>query len=187
MLSGRWHASHFCWKIGATSFVNVGVFGASAAAAGSAATIKPLNASAIETRNIIGSFQPTTAVAADTPDRRQALNSNGHYREDCTDEHVSFCHVCHGSTLDHKTFEIWRNLPAGGEPTVPAISPAGDERGGPRCILYTYVATQDRFRRVDVARPGQGPPLPHARSAAAATDAERHRAEHPSGTRRGLE
>ena len=31
--SGRWHASHFSWKIGAMSFVNVGVFGASAAAA----------------------------------------------------------------------------------------------------------------------------------------------------------
>ena len=25
--SGRWHASHFSWKIGAMSFVNVGVFG----------------------------------------------------------------------------------------------------------------------------------------------------------------
>src|SRR6266852_9162932 len=31
--SGRWHDSHFSWKIGAMSFVNVGVFGASAAAA----------------------------------------------------------------------------------------------------------------------------------------------------------
>jgi len=31
--SGRWHASHFSWKIGAMSLVNVGVFGASAAAA----------------------------------------------------------------------------------------------------------------------------------------------------------
>src|SRR5262249_44461648 len=67
MLSGRWQASHFCWKIGATSFVNVGVFGASAAAAGSAATIKPLNASAIETRNITGSFRPDDSVAAHTP------------------------------------------------------------------------------------------------------------------------
>src|SRR5262249_60270638 len=26
MLSGRWHASHFCWKIGAMSLGNVGVF-----------------------------------------------------------------------------------------------------------------------------------------------------------------
>jgi hypothetical protein len=34
MLSGRWHDSHFAWKIGAISFVNVGVgFGASAACA----------------------------------------------------------------------------------------------------------------------------------------------------------
>jgi hypothetical protein len=31
--SGRWHASHFSWKIGAMSFVKVGAFGASAAAA----------------------------------------------------------------------------------------------------------------------------------------------------------
>jgi hypothetical protein len=30
--SGRWHASHFSWKIGAMSLVNVGVFAASAAA-----------------------------------------------------------------------------------------------------------------------------------------------------------
>src|SRR5262252_6428863 len=58
MLSGRWHDSHFCWKIGATSLVNVGVFGASAAAAGSEAASRPPNASAIETRNITGSFQP---------------------------------------------------------------------------------------------------------------------------------
>src|SRR6476469_7341867 len=62
MLSGRWHDSHCCWKIGATSLVNVGVFGVSAAVAGSAATTRPLNASAIETRNIMGSFQPTNAV-----------------------------------------------------------------------------------------------------------------------------
>src|SRR3954454_18142134 len=31
--SGRWHASHFSWKIGAMSLVKVGVFGASAATA----------------------------------------------------------------------------------------------------------------------------------------------------------
>src|SRR6266852_1457913 len=31
--SGRWHASHFSWKIGAMSLVNVGVFAPSAAAA----------------------------------------------------------------------------------------------------------------------------------------------------------
>jgi hypothetical protein len=32
MLSGRWHDSHFAWKIGAISFVNVGAgFGVSAA------------------------------------------------------------------------------------------------------------------------------------------------------------
>src|SRR4029079_6924028 len=72
MLSGRWHDSHFCWKIGATSLVNVGVFGASAAVAGSAATIRPLNASAIETRNIMGSFQPTSAVTADRTDRERS-------------------------------------------------------------------------------------------------------------------
>src|SRR6185436_14248428 len=59
MLSGRWHDSHFCWKIGATSLVNVGVFGASAAAAGTAAASSPPNASAIETRNITVSFQPS--------------------------------------------------------------------------------------------------------------------------------
>src|SRR3954465_15446809 len=62
MLSGRWHDSHFCWKIGATSPVNVGIFGASAAVAGSAATSRPLNASAIETRIIMGFLQPTDAV-----------------------------------------------------------------------------------------------------------------------------
>src|SRR5205823_5446591 len=34
MLSGRWHDSHFAWKIGAMSLVNVGAaFGASAARA----------------------------------------------------------------------------------------------------------------------------------------------------------
>ena len=31
MLSGRWHDSHFAWKIGAMSLVNVGVAGAAAA------------------------------------------------------------------------------------------------------------------------------------------------------------
>src|SRR6185295_12054949 len=31
MLSGRWHDSHFCWKIGATSLVNVTAFAGSAA------------------------------------------------------------------------------------------------------------------------------------------------------------
>src|SRR5260221_3338069 len=33
MLAGRWQASHFAWKIGAMSLVNVGVFAASAARA----------------------------------------------------------------------------------------------------------------------------------------------------------
>jgi len=37
MLFGRWHDSHFCWKIGATSLVNVTDLPASAAAAGIAA------------------------------------------------------------------------------------------------------------------------------------------------------
>src|SRR5262249_22319295 len=30
MLDGRWHASHFCWRIGATSFVKVGGVGPAA-------------------------------------------------------------------------------------------------------------------------------------------------------------
>jgi hypothetical protein len=34
MLFGRWHDSHFCWKIGATSLVKVTVLPESAAAAG---------------------------------------------------------------------------------------------------------------------------------------------------------
>src|SRR5438132_11649004 len=81
MLSGWWHDSHFCWKIGATSLVNVGVFGASAAVAGSAAATRPLNASAIETRNILGSFQPTSAVNRKTAGPKTGpASGNGHYR-----------------------------------------------------------------------------------------------------------
>src|SRR5471030_1606352 len=57
MLSTRWHNSHFCWKIGATSLVNVTVLAASAAAAGMDDTRRALNASAVETRNIRGSFR----------------------------------------------------------------------------------------------------------------------------------
>src|SRR5471030_1283605 len=57
MLSGRWHPSHFCWKMGATSFVNVTVFAVSAAAAGIDETRRALKASAVETRNITGSFR----------------------------------------------------------------------------------------------------------------------------------
>src|SRR5580765_7955205 len=57
MLLGRWHDSHFCWKIGATSLVNVTVLPASAAAAGIDETRKALQASATETRNITGSFR----------------------------------------------------------------------------------------------------------------------------------
>src|SRR5262245_6162855 len=53
MLFGRWHASHFCWKIGAMSLVNVGVL-PSAAPAGIAATSTALQASAIDTRTITG-------------------------------------------------------------------------------------------------------------------------------------
>src|SRR5258706_13487302 len=56
MLFGRWHDSHFCWKIGATSFVKVTVL-PSAAAAGSEDTRRALKASAVETRNITGSFR----------------------------------------------------------------------------------------------------------------------------------
>jgi hypothetical protein len=45
MLSGRWHDSHFAWKIGAISFVNVGVgFGASAARATLATLMATLSA-----------------------------------------------------------------------------------------------------------------------------------------------
>src|SRR5689334_24209028 len=39
--SGRWHASHFSWKIGAMSFVKVGTFGASAADATAADSSAP--------------------------------------------------------------------------------------------------------------------------------------------------
>src|SRR3954469_1847273 len=63
MLLGRWHDSHFCWKIGATSLVNVTVF-ESAAAAGTDATRRALNASAVETRNITDSFSRTTIAVA---------------------------------------------------------------------------------------------------------------------------
>src|SRR5215831_14009274 len=72
MLSGRWHASHFCWKIGAISLVNVGVLAASAAPAGIADTSTALQASAIDTRNITGSFRPRF-----NPNKR-----TGHYKED---------------------------------------------------------------------------------------------------------
>src|SRR5712691_7700691 len=44
--SGRWHASHFSWKIGAMSLVNVGIFGASAAAAAAGSIIATLSAHA---------------------------------------------------------------------------------------------------------------------------------------------
>jgi hypothetical protein len=42
--SGRWHDSHFAWKIGATSFVNVGAFAAVCANEGTA--INAVNANA---------------------------------------------------------------------------------------------------------------------------------------------
>jgi hypothetical protein len=42
--SGRWHASHFAWKIGATSLVNVGTVVGSAAIAASGAASNPLKA-----------------------------------------------------------------------------------------------------------------------------------------------
>src|SRR3954462_121472 len=57
ILSGRWHDSHFCWKIGATSFVNVTVLALSAAAAGSEDTRRALKVNAADTRNITGSFR----------------------------------------------------------------------------------------------------------------------------------
>ncbi len=46
--SGRWQASHFSWKIGAMSFVNVGLFGTSANAA--RASRAPRRAQACEPR-----------------------------------------------------------------------------------------------------------------------------------------
>src|SRR6185436_2074221 len=62
MLFGRWHDSHFSWKIGATSLVNVTAFGESAAVAGIDDTRKALQASAIDTRTITGSFRPRRIV-----------------------------------------------------------------------------------------------------------------------------
>src|SRR4051812_27890621 len=75
MLSGRWHDSHFCWKIGATSFVNVTVF-ESAAAAGSDETRRALNASAVETRNITGSFRTNWRRS----EPKRGYGSTQHYR-----------------------------------------------------------------------------------------------------------
>src|SRR3954465_2693080 len=70
MLSGRWHDSHFCWKIGAMSLVNVGVLALSAATAGSADTRRALNASAVVARNITGSFRAC-----------RPIRSIGHYTD----------------------------------------------------------------------------------------------------------
>jgi hypothetical protein len=50
MESGRWHASHFSWKIGAMSFVNVGFAG---------------TLSAARTRD--GAATPTAETTARTP------------------------------------------------------------------------------------------------------------------------
>jgi hypothetical protein len=44
MESGRWHASHFSWKIGAMSFVNVGFAGVWSAAPARAAVAAPIAA-----------------------------------------------------------------------------------------------------------------------------------------------
>jgi hypothetical protein len=41
MESGRWHASHFAWKIGAMSFVNVGAVSSAAFAMTGAITTTP--------------------------------------------------------------------------------------------------------------------------------------------------
>src|SRR3954451_9225024 len=65
MLFGRWHDSHFCWKIGATSLVNVTVLAASAADAGIADTSRAPTASAVVTRNISGSFRATVNAHVD--------------------------------------------------------------------------------------------------------------------------
>src|SRR3954447_15956995 len=70
MLSGRWHDSHFAWKIGAMSLVNVGVLALSAATAGSADTRRALTASAVVARNITGSFRAC-----------RPIRSIGHYTD----------------------------------------------------------------------------------------------------------
>src|ERR1700752_4711568 len=58
---GRWHASHFSWKIGATSLVNVGVFVVSAAAAAAG----PASAA-------LSKYTPTATFRAD-PDGRSIM------------------------------------------------------------------------------------------------------------------
>src|SRR5947209_4369009 len=56
--SGRWHASHFDWKIRATSLVNVGARGASAAAADAAHSTADATDAALKRRPAITrSFQ----------------------------------------------------------------------------------------------------------------------------------
>src|SRR5829696_9103525 len=67
MLSGRWHDTHFSWKIGATSLVNVTAWGESAAAAGIDDTRRALQASAIDTRTITGSFRTSAEAGPSRP------------------------------------------------------------------------------------------------------------------------
>src|ERR1700722_6252132 len=89
MLFGRWQVSHFSWKIGATSFVNVTVFAESAAATGSDDTRRALNPSAIETRNITGSFQRLADAGAAQRQSSNGANSIGHKALFCTPESMS--------------------------------------------------------------------------------------------------
>src|SRR5579862_6811827 len=85
MLFGRWHDSHFCWKIGATSFVNVTGFPASAAAAGIDETRRAPTASAVETRNITSSFR-----ADDRAGRKNQPPRAGH----SIGQKAQFCTPC---------------------------------------------------------------------------------------------
>jgi hypothetical protein len=47
MEPGRWHASHFAWKIGAMSFVNVGAASSAAFAKAGAITTTPAASSRV--------------------------------------------------------------------------------------------------------------------------------------------
>src|SRR4051794_35733346 len=79
MLLGRWHDSHFCWKMGATSLVKVTVF-ASAAAAGIDDTMRALKATAVETRNITGSFPTSSPLQTGRLGRTGPASGTRHYK-----------------------------------------------------------------------------------------------------------
>jgi hypothetical protein len=72
MLSGRWHDSHFAWKIGATSFVNVTCFGESAAIAVAGTTSA---ASASHAPLITGSFLVAIGLVLDGPNDVELFRS----------------------------------------------------------------------------------------------------------------